>query len=76
MQIDGEPWMQPPCTVDTPSATAAVPLVAPHIGPFQSFSLNRRILAPFVFQIVITHKNQASMLMAPQAKSTGFFNYK
>ena len=30
---------------------------------------------PF-FQIHITHKNQASMLMAPQAKSTGFFNYK
>lgn len=30
----------------------------------------------FAFQILITHKNQASMLMAPQAKSSGFFTSK
>lgn len=65
MQIDGEPWMQPPCTVNTVGLMAA---------SHMSEELILHLIFPF--QILITHKNQASMLMATQAKSSGFFTSK
>lgn len=60
MQIDGEPWMQGPCTVS-------------HIR-FECKIYNNILCVSF--QINVTHKNQVPMLMAPRAeKGKGFFSF-
>ncbi|KAB1284030.1 Diacylglycerol kinase gamma [Camelus dromedarius] len=58
MQVDGEPWMQPPCTkknIDIDKSIDKVFAIA--------ISKNR---------IKITHKNQAPMMMGPPQKSSFF----
>lgn len=52
MQIDGEPWMQSPCTV---SFSLSI----------QKCSISMKFL---ILQIKITHKNQIPMLMAPKTE--------
>lgn len=84
MQIDGEPWMQPPCTVSVHcflNIVSEFQCLYMQIRFFLSFlyaRFNKFVLSItfFLSQIHITHKNQANMLMGPQAKSTGFFNLK
>lgn len=63
MQIDGEPWMQGACTVNSNCIIFFFPYPI-----FFCFS--------FYVQIKLTHKNQVPMLMAARSeKSKGFFGF-
>lgn len=64
MQIDGEPWMQGPCTVII------------HLFYLPTIYLFIFLFHFIHLQIRITHKNQVPMLMAPPPdKSRGFFRF-
>ena len=75
MQVDGEPWEQPPGTVCNlklrhiywKNSASMYAFSEKKIGTFHSFHSH--------FQIEISHKNHVPMLVGPPPKSRSFFSF-